>query len=170
MKTNRRSPFSYFLLLIGLVLAAALPSTLAKAQTPQPVSDDDVNRIASQLYCPVCENVSLDVCSTTACSLWRETIRTQLAAGKTDEEIKQYFVEQFGARVIGIPPRQGFNWLLYAVPPLAALGLAAAGFFIIRNQHRPKTSVNATDPTTAEPDDPLRHKLDQDIQKEDRTG
>lgn len=169
MKMNQKSPLSCFLL-IAVLLAAALPSTLVMAQTPQPVSDDDVNRIASQLYCPVCENVSLDVCPTTACSLWRETIRTQLAAGKTDEEIKQYFVEQFGARVIGIPPRQGFNWLLYAVPPLAALGLAAAGFWIIRNPRRLKSTVPEGDQTSSEVDDPLRSKLDQDIQKEDRAG
>ena len=169
MKMKQRSPLSYFLM-IGMLLAAALPTTLAKAQTPQPVSDDDVNRIASQLYCPVCENVSLDVCSTTACSLWRENIRTQLAAGKTDDEIKQYFVEQFGARVIGIPPRRGFNWFLYAVPPLAALGLAAAGFFIIRNQRRTKSPDYASHPARPETDDPLRRKLDQDIQKEDRAG
>ncbi len=33
----------------------------------QPPTDDEVNRIAKQLYCPVCENTPLDVCPTQAC-------------------------------------------------------------------------------------------------------
>ncbi|MCS7010284.1 MAG: cytochrome c-type biogenesis protein CcmH, partial [Anaerolineales bacterium] len=41
---------------------------------------------------------------------------------KTKQEIQQYFVEHYGARVLAEPPRQGLNWLAYLVPPLAFLG------------------------------------------------
>ncbi len=103
-----------------LLLALALPFSAVLAQTSTP-SDDEVNRIARQLYCPVCENTPLDVCPTKACEEWREQIRTMLAEGSTEEEIKQYFVEYYGARVLAEPPRQGFNWLAYIVPPVAVL-------------------------------------------------
>ena len=63
----------------------------ALAQAPTP-TDDEVNRIAQQLYCPVCENTPLDVCPTEACRQWRDLIRQQLSEGWTEEQIQQYFV------------------------------------------------------------------------------
>jgi cytochrome c-type biogenesis protein CcmH len=78
-----------------------------------------VNAIARQLYCPVCENTPLDVCPTTACHQWRELIRQMLADGKSEADIKQYFVDYYGARVLSEPPRTGINWLVYVVPPVA---------------------------------------------------
>ena len=62
------------------------------AQGPTP-TDDEVNRIAKQFYCPVCESTPLDVCPTEACRQWRELIRSMLADGKSEEEIKQYFCD-----------------------------------------------------------------------------
>src|SRR5512145_1866317 len=81
-----------------LALAVVFSPRAAFAQGPTP-TDDEVNRIAKQLYCPVCESTPLDVCPTEACRQWRDLIRTMLSEGKSEEEIKQYFVAQYGARV-----------------------------------------------------------------------
>lgn len=115
----------FFLISISLVLALAQN---VHAQQPTP-SDDDVNAIARQLYCPVCENTPLDVCPTQACHQWRELIRQMLAEGKTADEIKQYFVDNYGARVLSEPPRQGINWLVYIVPPVL---FVAGAYFLFR--------------------------------------
>lgn len=95
-------------------------ATQVSAQKPTP-SDDDVNAVARQLFCPVCENTPLDVCPTQACAQWRELIRTKLADGWTTDQIKQYFAAQYGARVLSEPPRQGLNWLVYLIPPILML-------------------------------------------------
>ncbi|HNC10093.1 MAG TPA: cytochrome c-type biogenesis protein CcmH, partial [Anaerolineales bacterium] len=116
----------YVLLFIALAFATF---TTAFAQDTTP-TDDEVNAIAKQLYCPVCENTPLDVCPTEACRQWRELIRQQLAEGKTEEEIKQYFVANYGARVLSEPPRTGFNWLVYILPPVFIL---AGAFFLFRS-------------------------------------
>lgn len=92
--------------------------------TPVPVSDNDVNRVAKQLYCPVCPNTPLDVCETQACQDWRAQIKDQLGQGWTDQQVIDYFVTQYGERVLAEPKRSGFTsfvWLL----PLLALGLGA---------------------------------------------
>src|ERR1700690_1543980 len=101
-------------------------NVLAQQPVPTP-SDDQVNHIAHQLYCPVCENTPLDVCPTEACRQWRDLIRQQLAQGWTEQQIKQYFVQQYGARVLAEPPETGINWLIYILPPLIIL----AGAFIL---------------------------------------
>lgn len=108
---------SFFLsafILASLVTGVAF----AQGDNPQGPSDDDVNAIAKQLFCPVCENTPLDVCPTQACAQWRALIREKLVAGWSEDEIKQYFVDQYGARALSEPPLQGFNWLVYIVPPI----------------------------------------------------
>jgi cytochrome c-type biogenesis protein CcmH len=90
------------------------------AQNPTP-TDDQVNAIARQLYCPVCENTPLDVCPTEACRQWRELIRQQLGRGWTEDQVKGYFVDNYGARVLAEPPRRGLNWLAYLTPPIVIL-------------------------------------------------
>jgi cytochrome c-type biogenesis protein CcmH len=108
-----------------LVLSALTVATVtAQGSTP---TDDQVNAIAKGLYCPVCENTPLDVCPTQACKEWREEIRGMLADGKSEAEIKQHFVDYYGARVLSEPPRTGFNWLIYVVPPV----IIVAGVFVL---------------------------------------
>jgi cytochrome c-type biogenesis protein CcmH len=130
--------------------AALLLFRKVAAQAPTP-SDDQVNAIASQLFCPVCENTPLDVCPTTACHQWRELIRQMLAEGKSPAAIKQYFVDYYGARVLSEPPASGINWLIYVVPPAAFLAGATLLFLAFRTWRRmEKVPASGTsDPDTA---------------------
>lgn len=106
----------YGLIFLSLLLSVGVAT--AQNATPSP---DEVNRVARQLYCPVCENVPLDVCPTQACADWRADIRDKLAQGWTDDQIKTYFVQQYGDRVLARPPARGLNVVVYIVPPLAVL-------------------------------------------------
>lgn len=113
------------ILFLGLLVAGFLLAAPAAAQ--QPVTDDEVNRVAKDLFCPVCENTPLDTCPTAACQDWRDEIRAQLALGKTDAEIQQYFVDRYGPRVLSSPPREGFNLIVWLLP--VGLAIAGAVFF-----------------------------------------
>lgn len=134
------------------------------AQAPTP-SDDDVNAIARQLFCPVCENTPLDVCPTQACAQWRALIREKLAQGWTAEQIKQYFVEQYGARVLAEPPRQGLNWLVYVIPP----ALMLIGVYILYRAFqsmRKPVLVDVDEPKTDEPNsDEYLRRVEEELKK-----
>ena len=126
-----------------LILSTLTVATVsAQGTTP---TDDDVNAIARQLFCPVCENTPLDVCPTQACKEWREEIRSMLADGKSEAEIKQYFVDYYGARVLAEPPRTGFNWLVYVVPPMVIV----AGIFVLFRALRAWTQPATADTVSA---------------------
>ena len=115
-------------LLLALVLGFMITGlALAQDNPPGAVTDDQVNAVARQLYCPVCENIPLDVCGTQACAQWRELIREKLGQGWGEDQIKDYFVAQYGDRVLAMPPARGLNWLVYIVPPLVIL----AGIYIL---------------------------------------
>lgn len=116
-KSGRFLPL--FLLLIALALVPP-----ARAQD-RVISDDEVNAVAQNLYCPVCPNTPLDVCETQACQDWRAEIRTQLSSGWSEEEVMAYFVERYGERVLAEPERGGFTSLIWILPVVALLvGLA----------------------------------------------
>ena len=134
-----------------LMIFLALSTGRAYAQQPTP-SDDQVNAIASQLFCPVCENTPLDVCPTEACHQWRDLIRQMLAQGKSEAEIKQYFVDHYGARVLAEPPATGLNWLVYIVPPAAFL----VGVFLLYLAFRTWKQNRPTSPIDAAPVQPGR--------------
>lgn len=114
---------------LALLLFAGLAVGPASAQGGGP-SADEVNAIAKNLYCPVCESVPLDVCPTLACQQWRQQIADKLAAGWTEEQILDFFVQQYGDRVLAAPPARGLNWLVYVLPPLAIFG---GGWLLYRN-------------------------------------
>ncbi|HUI88405.1 MAG TPA: cytochrome c-type biogenesis protein CcmH [Anaerolineales bacterium] len=121
-----KTPWRYaFYVLVALLLGILFSYRTyrsASAQQPAPTpSDNQVNQIAHQLYCPVCANTPLDVCPTDACRQWRDLIRQQLSQGWTETQIKQYFVQQYGVRVLAEPPQTGFDWLIYVLPPVIIL-------------------------------------------------
>jgi len=154
----------YLKVLLNLILLSLLCFTLPKgaayAQQSTP-SADDVNRIARDLFCPVCDNVPLDECATPVCEQWRDLIRQQLAEGWSDEEIKDYFVAQYGDRVLGLPPRQGLHWLLYILPPLGVL--IGAGLLLTKLRRTPQQEPTLIE----EARDPYREQVERDLENLD---
>jgi len=137
------------LLVAAWLLAAVLIVAAASAQEggEDYPTDDDVNRVAKNLYCPVCPNTPLDVCETKACEDWRAQIRDQLAAGWTEERVIAYFVEQYGERVLAEPRRKGFTSLVWILPLIAiSLGLTGLGR-VMRDWRRTRRSDKAPDET-----------------------
>jgi cytochrome c-type biogenesis protein CcmH len=120
---TKRNIFLFLGLAVGVFGLLLIGSRPVAAQNPQPTpSDDDVNRVARQMYCPVCENIPLDVCPTQACHDWRELIRQKLAQGWSDQQIKDYFAQQYGDRVLDEPPQRGLNLVVYIAPVVLFLG------------------------------------------------
>ncbi len=147
------------LLLAGLLAAVAPPAEVV-AQEEQP-TDDEVNAIAKGLYCPVCENVPLDVCPTLACKQWRDTIREKLALGWNQAQIEQYFVEQYGDRVLAAPPARGLNWAVYLIPPAVFLLGGAVLVGAMRAWRRPPAESRVGQDPAAE--DPYLERLEDEL-------
>ena len=126
-------------------------------------SDDDVNAVAKELYCPVCENIPLDVCETKACEQWRELIREKLADGWSEEQIKDYFVLQYGDRVLSEPPRRGFNWLVYILPVLFFMGGVVILVITLRNSTRKQVRPETLENVVLAEDDLYLQKVEEEL-------
>ncbi len=152
-------------LLIILLLSTLLTPVPVVAQDNEP-TDDEVNAIAKQLYCPVCENIPLDTCQMQACRQWRDTIREKLTAGWSEEQIKQYFVEQYGVRVLATPPAKGINLLFYILPPVALLVGTVILLRAFRNWRQATVQSEQVQPVQTE--DPYIARLEEELRRRER--
>ena len=149
---------TFYFLLLAL---AGFGAVSVSAQGPTP-TDDEVNRIAKQLYCPVCESTPLDACPTEACRQWRDLIRTMLAEGKSEEEIKQYFVEHYGVRVLAEPPNRLATYLVPAIAILLGAVLLFRGFQMWMKPSRAGAALE-TEQRSA---DPYIARLEEELKKQ----
>ncbi|GAB4568907.1 MAG: hypothetical protein Kow0077_00520 [Anaerolineae bacterium] len=157
-----------FVALIVLPVAVAVAQGGGEGSTPpvREVTADEVNAISKNLYCPVCENVPLDVCGTAACARWREQVRTLLEEGKSEEEVIDYFVTQFGERVVATPKDPVLNFFSWAVPAASVVvGLGIVGYVLVRwrkGQGAPRRPA-AVDEPADHVDDDYRQLLEREL-------
>lgn len=117
-------------ILLGMLVLFGFLTAGVSIQEPEPPpSADEINAIAKNMYCPVCQSTPLDVCGTLVCQQWREEIGLLLADGYTEDEIYDYFVQRHGDRVLAVPPPTGLTLVAYILPPVVLL---IALFFLFR--------------------------------------
>jgi cytochrome c-type biogenesis protein CcmH len=162
------------LLVLGGLAGAA--SAQDDGTTKKPVTADDVNNVARKLYCPVCENIPLDTCGTTACEQWRGEIRFQLEEGRTAQQVIDDFIARFGDRVVGTPVDPVLRALSLWVPILISLGaLVGAGMIFNRWRMAPRgaaprheanpEAVYVATAAATKPDEFYRARLELDLAK-----
>jgi len=115
--------------LVLLLLFAALALAQTPTGEPPPDLSPEVFRIASELRCPVCQGESAAESNAGVSQEMRRQIAEMLKEGKSEEAIKQYFVERYGEWILYAPPRRGINWLLWLAP---LIGLLVIGYGLWR--------------------------------------
>jgi cytochrome c-type biogenesis protein CcmH len=134
---------------LALILLLGLSISFAAAQTPTP---NQVNEVAKELWCPLCNGVRLDNCELQACVQMRDMIAQKLATGESKESIKAYFVQQYGDVVLGQPPREGFNLIAYIFPILAAVvGIGWVTYLVLAWRKRQAALAPTSEPEPEQP-------------------
>ena len=88
--------------------------------------------LAISLKCPICAGESLAGSQTDLAKDLRTRIDDEIAAGRTDDEIIDMFVANYGEQVLLDPPSTGWGIVLWAVP----LGILVAGTFAVLGLRR----------------------------------
>jgi cytochrome c-type biogenesis protein CcmH len=107
------------LALVG-VLALALVASPAVAAERASLSS-----IEEQVMCPVCGTL-LQLAESPQAQRQRVFIDRLLAEGKSEEQVKDALVAEYGEEVLALPPESGFSLSAYLVPIVALLLAAAA--------------------------------------------
>ena len=137
----------YLLLICTQVAARQAPSA-----ADDPVLEGRVVRLTSELRCLVCQNQSLaDSHADLAIDL-KNQVRSQMQAGKSDAEIREYMVARYGDFVLYDPPFKSSTLLLWAGPfALLVIGLLGlAGYLRSRRRRLPEVELTSAERTRAE--------------------
>ncbi|MEP6780337.1 MAG: cytochrome c-type biogenesis protein, partial [Gemmatimonadaceae bacterium] len=101
------------------------------------VLDARVKTVASRLRCPVCQGESIQDSPAELSAQMRSLVREQLAAGRTESQVFDYFVQKYGQWILLEPRAEGINLLVYWLPILFIV-LGAGGLWMaVRKWTRP---------------------------------
>lgn len=128
---------------IGAAFAAALAAAVlcmgAASDDPaerlqNPVQEARARHMFQQLRCVVCQNESIDDSQADIASDLRRIVRTQIAAGKTDVEVRDFLVQRYGEFILLKPTVTPGNAALWLTPFLL---IAAGGVYIWIRSRQP---------------------------------
>tara|TARA_B100001105_G_scaffold26928_1_gene18886 strand:- start:2933 stop:3454 length:522 start_codon:yes stop_codon:yes gene_type:complete len=108
--------------------------------------EDRINQINSVIMCPVCPGESIDQSQNEIASNMRAIVKDLVSQGKTEDEIKDYFVGKYGPVILLEPSTEGISMYVWIVPPIAltfamiAVGLAV---YVMRKRQK-NTLLNMT--------------------------
>ncbi len=105
--------------------AGAAVTAIQIGATQDSVLDSRVRAVSAELRCPVCQGESIEDSPAALAQEMRAIVREQLAAGRTPDEVKAYFVDKYGEWILLRPRASGWNLLVYVLP-LAVLLIGAA--------------------------------------------
>jgi cytochrome c-type biogenesis protein CcmH len=132
-----------------LAFVALAAAAVGAAATPPRAAD-----LESEIVCPVCET-TLDQSTAPIAEKMKMFIRARIAAGDSEQQIKDALVAEFGPEVLAEPPGGGFGLLAWLLPLGAVLVAAVVVAFLVRAWSRRRDTA----PTGADELDPELDRL-----------
>jgi cytochrome c-type biogenesis protein CcmH len=120
------------------VVAAVALATLVAAGAVAAATPPNAADLEAEIVCPVCET-TLDQSNAPIAEKMKAFIRVRIAAGDSEEQIKDALVAEFGEKVLAEPPGGGFGLLAWLLPLVALMGGAIAVAFLVRRWSRRRT-------------------------------
>lgn len=132
---------------LWLVMASMALALDPSEMLDDPVLEAQARELDHAMRCVVCQSESVASSNAQWAIDTRRVIREQVAAGQTNDQIMDFFVERYGEFVLMAPRTSGSNWLLWAAGPLMFLLAAGVGIGYVRGRSRAvqatHTSLNA---------------------------
>jgi cytochrome c-type biogenesis protein CcmH len=150
---------------LALLALIALAVSAAPAAAAQEVTLAEIER---EVMCPVCGTL-LQLAEAPQAQREKAFIARLIEEGRSEQQIKDALVAEYGDEVLALPEGKGFNLSAYLVPIVAFL-LAAVALAIGVLRWRRASSPPGRDGPTGRPADPSREdsdRLDADLARYD---
>ena len=118
---------TYFIFLITFFISLNSLALVPENHLPEP-QEQRARELFLQIKCPVCAGQVIESSNTEISFQLRKLVREKIAAGKSDEEIKAYLVDEYGEDILNFSTSGLINYLLWILPIIFIL----AGALIIR--------------------------------------
>jgi cytochrome c-type biogenesis protein CcmH len=158
------------LLTLTLFLASGQYAPQQAGSEPlAPALEARVQKLGKELRCAVCQGLSVSDSPSSMARAQLDKVRELVSQGKSDQEVRDYFVARYGEWVLLQPKAEGFNLFVWLGPLALLLG---GGFVIyrqVRREPEPSTpAASAPEAPNATPNDSVdpylaavRRELDQ---------
>lgn len=148
-----------FFLVAVLALAVLAPAAAAEQRA-------SLTEIEKQVMCPICGTL-LQLSESPQAQRERTFIERQIDAGKTEAQIKDALVAEYGEEVLALPPDSGFSLSAYVVPIVAFLIAALALALGVWRWRRAGGPKDGGGPRARRPSDEDADRLDADLARYD---
>ena len=122
-------PVGFLAFLMVLTVGCSERSTVPGAE--QRVYD--LNKV---IMCPVCPGESIDQSQHPLSIQMRGIVERKFEEGWSEAQIKSYFVESYGPRVLLEPPSSGINLMVWVVPPVVVVGVGMLLMLVLKSMVR----------------------------------
>ena len=129
---------------LGALLLLMLLPFSAQAQLPDSVVAARTKHVAAQLRCPVCQGLSLQESQSELSQQMKGVISEQIEAGKTDDQVIDYFVAKYGEWILLQPRAKGFNLAVYVLPFVVLIGGMAVLYASVKRWTAPDHVPHST--------------------------
>ena len=119
----------YLAALIFAIIATAAMAAVDSGKLSDPTLEARARSLQKELRCLVCQGQSLDESDAELARDLRRIIRERIAAGETDEAIKDFLVARYGDFVLLRPPMKPETYALWFGPLLVLV--LGAGLVIV---------------------------------------
>jgi len=149
---------------IASLVAAALLLALAPVAGAAPRAS--LIEIEKQVMCPVCGTL-LQLAESPQAQREKAFIRRLIAEGRTEAQIKDALVAEYGDEVLALPQGSGFSLSAYVVPIVAFVVAAVALGLGVLRWRRAGRSGGRGQPNPAGPKGDDAERLDADLARYD---
>ena len=139
--------------IMALMLTAAEPPAAPDRPLPDAAQEARAQALFKDVRCVVCQHEAIADSPAGVASDMRRLIREEIAAGASDQAVRDNLVRRFGDYVLFTPPVRAGTWLLWFGP--FGLLLLSVGVLALRARRRPVEAA----PLTAEEEDRLDEVL-----------
>lgn len=109
-----------------------------------PALEARARALSQEIRCLVCQNQSIDDSAADLARDLRVILREQIAAGKSDQEVRDYLVARYGDFILLKPPLKPATLALWFGPALfAAMGALGLWLFLRRRRAMPAAALSA---------------------------
>ena len=136
-------------MVVALSLVATTLVTAQGTRTPaDSILEARTTEVAKELRCPVCQGLSIQDSPSELSQQMRALVKEQLAAGKSQDEVRAYFISKYGEWILLAPQARGFNLVAYAAPALLFLAGLGLIVFVVRRWTAAGPGDDMPSPTT----------------------
>jgi cytochrome c-type biogenesis protein CcmH len=130
------------LIVLSAVLLMAGAASDPSERLADPAQEARARALFSEVRCLVCQNESIDDSDAELAGDLRKVVREQVAAGRTDAEVKSFLTDRYGEFVLLTPRFSLANAPLW----LAGLLVVAAGLALLATRWRRREETPDLDP------------------------